>query len=201
MAQVMEQTALRRCGPLEIDQFADALRLANKGCEDIHNRLAVEARNDDHTGMDRAAVAPEKLSGMIKRRLVPLTLLVAVLGGLGFLALRRTEPFYQGKALGVWIAELQYGRYGDHAMEDEARKALRAMGEIAVPNLIATLQRTDSRLKEAINNLSQSSPLDRRLFPSRIFYRLAAAGALGEIGPPASDGIPVLIQASKQDNV
>ena len=82
----------------------------------------------------------------------------------------------------------------------DARKALRAMGRRVVPNLISTLQRKDSRLKDAINTLSWDSPLNKKLFASRLLDQRAAAMALGEIGPPAVLAIPALIQASKEDD-
>src|SRR2546423_3473890 len=81
----------------------------------------------------------------------------------------------------------------------DARKALRAMGRRVVPNLISTLQRKDSRLKNAINTLSWDSPLNKKLFASRLLDQRAAM-ALGEIGPPAVLAIPALIQASKEDD-
>jgi HEAT repeat protein len=127
--------------------------------------------------------------------LVPLALLLC---GLLWLALRKTEPSYQGKPLSRWIRGLEYENVNPTA---EQRAALRAMGQPAVTRLIELLEHHDSALKRKfIEYAKYHADIHNRFIAPRYvipesIYHAEAATALGEIGPAAQAAIPALMAA------
>ena len=83
----------------------------------------------------------------------------------------QSGPTYHGRALGQWVTKLKQGNLKEQAA---AQEALHALGPKAVPYLVADLD-------------------DASLWSQ---WRAYAAGALGEIGPPASNAIPALLPMS-----
>jgi beta-lactamase regulating signal transducer with metallopeptidase domain/HEAT repeat protein len=82
-------------------------------------------------------------------------------------------PIYHGHPAGYWILRREQGSRDEQA---EARAVLRSMGKAAVPFFIQSLHET---------NLPD-------------LWHAYAASALGEIGPAASEAIPVLLQMTNQ---
>lgn len=108
------------------------------------------------------------------------------------------EPRYQGKTANEW-ARASYSALdlGSPTKQAEACEALRAMGKNAVPSLVHELSRSYiqhpyPRLEKYANRIPA---LRGRLSPSPI-DAIIAARALGEIGPSASNAIPMLLQVS-----
>lgn len=135
---------------------------------------------------------------MIRRQRVFILSLagIVVLGVLLSLWIPR-EPRYQGKPLSFWIGQLYVGEQGDPQAREEARRALRSIADKAVPRLIDVLTKKDSPLKQAINRLSNESPLGENLLRPASSDKGWAAHVLGEIGPPALAAVPALVEVSQ----
>jgi HEAT repeat protein len=82
-------------------------------------------------------------------------------------------PFCQGHAAGYWAIKLKQGSRDE---QTKARVALRTMGKAAVPFFIQALHEPG--------------------WPPQ--WQACAASALGEIGSPASDAIPALLQMTNR---
>ncbi len=112
------------------------------------------------------------------------------------LMLHNREPRYHGHPLTYWTTKLKQGPHKEHA---EAQEALRAMGKSAVPSLVHDLERHDSPLK--VKLLKKYAPRFHYLYrwlPEAAYWKqAAAASALGEIGPSASNAVPALLQLSR----
>jgi len=81
---------------------------------------------------------------MRKRVHIALAVLLVMLAGvIGWQGLRLREPVYQGKSLGVWLAE-----YAENtaASKRAAEEAVRHIGTNAIPALLEMLSRKDSKL-------------------------------------------------------
>ena len=125
--------------------------------------------------------------------------LAVVMSPIMFLSQRPREPSYQGKPLSKWLRGFEYENLNP---SEEARTALRAMGEPAVARLIAILETNDSALKRKFIDYARRRPgvhnrviAPRHIIPENV-YHAQAATALGEIGPAAHPAIPALMKAS-----
>jgi HEAT repeat protein len=117
-------------------------------------------------------------------------ILVAVLFLLG------GEPCYHGQPLSYWTVKLKHGDLNEQV---EARDALKAMEKSAVPILMHILEKEDPPIKlKILEDYGARFPILRRwLVPISYQTRMDAASALGEIGPSASNAVPILLQAGK----
>jgi HEAT repeat protein len=119
----------------------------------------------------------------------------------------KKEPVYQGKALKDWIRTLQAP---DPYVRLKALEALSAMGPKAapaIPELIRSLENKDELFH--ISVFSTLSQIGKPAVPSLLeiftdpgrdqFIRRDAACALGSIGVDASEAIPELIKALKNN--
>ena len=77
---------------------------------------------------------------------------LALICGLGFLALREREPRYQGRALSEWLAELRVTSPSSEsiAAAENAEKAVRAIGKEAIPFLMKMFRAEDSTLEQQL---------------------------------------------------
>src|ERR1700687_4598345 len=105
--------------------------------------------NEEHVN----EVQPSK-RGWKKTAIVMMSLLVAVIGGLLYLALPPREPSYQGKPLSYWLAKCEevgtISADTKDPKERECREAIRHIGTNAIPALLRKLQAKDSALKSQL---------------------------------------------------
>lgn len=136
-----------------------------------------------------------------------ITILVIICAGtLLWWAVRGRGPRYEGHTVSYWLSRLGSSNWGKQV---EARRAFRNMGATAVPSLIAELQREESPFQRKFKTYARRVPLLNRFVSPTIietgtpqgpaisslqfhFLHQYAVRALGEIGPAASNAIPVL---------
>ncbi len=117
-------------------------------------------------------------------------------GGLALLlALKPVEPYYQGRALGRWLADLDLSTSSaDQATRLEAQRAVRAMGTNALPRLAYMIRARDSIWRAGLlKALSHQSLLNLQLTPASTVRSRAVQGYY-VLGAAADPGVPVLIQ-------
>jgi HEAT repeat protein len=136
-----------------------------------------------------------------RRVVLPLLVMAGVVPALWWMC-RVKEPQYQGRTVSYWAHLLSRGNEKERV---EAREAVRAMGESAVPFLAHVVRTDDSWWKAGLRNrYGARFPVLLRWFPplpdSATTERREAAFALGEIGPAASKATPALEWASMQND-
>lgn len=144
------------------------------------------------------------------RMLAMWVMLLAGLVALAFFQMRGPRmPVYQGKPLSKWFEDFERASQmqlagGPMGGMERSSEAFRQLGQKAVPYLIHELTNT-SGLKEKYVSMKSSAPgwafkVLPRVQVGAWANRTAAAMALGEIGPTATNAIPYLIEAvSKSD--
>lgn len=99
------------------------------------------------------------------------------------------DPQYDGKPLSEWLDQLGHA---DERKNQAAADAFEAMGESAVPSLIAALRKRDSAVKEQIELVARLQPWFNVSFGSASSTRAKAVKAFSILGPAAADAIPAL---------
>ncbi len=135
-------------------------------------------------------------------RIIFAFLLIAVLGGVAWQVLRtsKPEPVYQGKPLNYWIKELDHNvSQSDGFSYWVGEKPVLEIGPPAIPFLIATLKKKDSRLNDAYVSLYPKLPKwmrDHLSTPQKSAeMRANAAHGLKLFGPKAAVAVPDLMAA------
>jgi hypothetical protein len=134
-----------------------------------------------------------------RNRILPIGLLAVILGGIGWLALRQSqpEPSYQGKPLSFWLAASR-GLGPPGPSVGEADTAIRQIGTNAVPTLLRMLQLRDSKFKVTIFMLLQKQHVIRIPYaPSNPNIR--ALWGFQTLGATASNAVPQLIELFDRD--
>jgi hypothetical protein len=131
-----------------------------------------------------------------KRNILIIALLVAIVGGLAWVALQSGEPVYRGKSISRWINEVG-------VFANPPAPALPLLDSNAVPFLVEALQRPDGRLHSIYLRLWNKLPSSvQNKLPQPVpgwAIRANAAALLGTIGTNATTAVPALIQALKSD--
>lgn len=122
-------------------------------------------------------------------------LAIALSVGIAFVALRPREPVYQGKRLGVWVANLSPGNSQEAWLQ--GGEALRQMGTNALPFLVRMLESSDSRLKLRLMSWLQQQSLVKLHFKPASFRRYCARRALEVLGSSVKPAVPQLVQIAK----
>jgi len=92
----------------------------------------------------------------LKKRRFILLILVLGVGAVVFLWRSPREPVYQGKSVSAWMRDLN----GPNPLaRSNAGVALHAMGPLAVPYLVESLNRRDSVFKGPYRSLAPKLPL------------------------------------------
>jgi hypothetical protein len=133
-----------------------------------------------------------------KRRILTLSLLIAVVGVASWLLLRpEPEPVYQGKPLTYWCEQYiaTYGPNSQGKSRAQVEIAIRAIGTNAIPTLLRWLKTDeDSKLKVKLLQLaSKQHVLNIRWKTAEIQHREARIG-LRCLGPLAKSALPTLIE-------
>ncbi|MDB6065657.1 MAG: lyase domain protein repeat-containing protein [Pedosphaera sp.] len=133
---------------------------------------------------------------MRKRSRIALTLLLlAVIGGIGWVVTRPSEPVYEGKRLSEWLESNTSGN-GD----SKAYAAVVAAGTNAIPTLLRFMRSTDSPLKMKLLALAQKQHFIKFHHvgaKDRIFQSYSGFMALGDKGIVA---LPELIKIYEQND-
>lgn len=139
---------------------------------------------------------------MSKRLGIPLgVLVVALLGGALWNALRQPAPAYKGKPLAFWLRGFDIG-YNDPRKPsfDESVEAVRQAGTNALPTLLRMLRSRDSDLKHRLTRQAEKQHLVRIEYVSADRQRWAAMqGFLALVGREAKYAIPQLIEISRHE--
>ncbi len=106
------------------------------------------------------------------------------------------ELTHEDRTLEEWLEAL-VGRQASPKPE-EARRAIQAMGESAVPSLIDMLNARDSKLKEQIELVARLQPWFNVSFGRASTKRSRAILAFKTLGPAAAGAIPDLQRALEQ---
>lgn len=126
---------------------------------------------------------------------------ISVAGGIfivavAFIAFGPHEPTYEGKPLGVWLADLQNPT---RSVQIAAREAITRMGTNALPALIDMMRAEDSRLKRAFMDLAEKQTLVKFRFSRAGTRRQQAAQGFQVLRKLAEPAIPALIDLLGKD--
>lgn len=142
----------------------------------------------------------------MKRRLAKILFLLGLAAfavGWGVHWLNR-EPSHEGRPLSEWVRDLR-----DNQPETRARalKALRAMGDDAVPYLAETIGKDETLLERVNRRLGSYVPGRVRRAVARAFgldrmmtRKIEAAHALQTLGTNAQESIPALVKLLRDSN-
>lgn len=154
-----------------------------------------------------------------KRLILPAALLIAALGGLGWLFLRSPEPVVKGKRLSVWL-EAGYnmhapahfplpphfhptGSFGpirfNSPEEQAADEAMRAVGTNAIPTLLRMLRATDSPFKLKMIDLAQTQHFIPIRYVSAEEWNSAAVSGFSQLGHDTRDALPAVVEIYLQN--
>lgn len=142
----------------------------------------------------------------LKRKI--LIALAVVVGLTVFLVVRQELAYrrasYQGKSARTWAQKLPANF--DLTVTNDAITAFHVMGSNAVPPLVAMLKTRESWYARLLVQQGKQLPIATRRYlfdkikPGRSgAQRIAAARALGVVGPGASEAVPDLMAALKDD--
>jgi len=129
------------------------------------------------------------------RRILLVTLLIAVLGFVSWLLLRPDpEPTYQGKPLSYWLDGIGNGR------TLEATEAVRELGTNAIPTLLRLLKSRDSRLKLLLIQLGSKQNVIHLKWKTAQSRRFEAQFAFTCLGVQGRSAVPDLIEIYRQSS-
>lgn len=113
-----------------------------------------------------------------------------------------TEPTHEGQPLSAWIERT---RTGDMLAQDHARQVVTQIGLPAVPEMIVQIERTTSLRERVGERLRKYLPSSTWRFLPDVkklrARRIQAMHVLQMIGPPASNAIPAVAQAFRENDV
>jgi len=134
-----------------------------------------------------------------KHRILHFTLLLAILGCVGWLALGQPdEPVYEGQPLTYWlehyfpVASRPPGGSGLMLPDPQAVRAIRLIGTNAIPTLLRLTRAQDSRPKTE----PLSTTRNQELVPVRLGWGQTQWARIGfsVLGAAASNAVPALIE-------
>ena len=136
---------------------------------------------------------------MEKRLKIALAILfLAVIGVVGWLGLKSTQPVYQGKHLDRWLDE--YNRVGSMDKTEPVSKAIRAMGTNCLAFLLAHIKHTESPLKQKLIAILQKQKLVRLPFYGADPYQSTSVLALRALDSQAAPLCPELLPIAQDSS-
>jgi HEAT repeat protein len=139
--------------------------------------------------------------------ILAVVLLITVLAGLSWKAMRSREPAYQGKTLSTWLRQFEDAKanqFRDRAQFEAqfvgpTQNAVRQMGTNALPTLLTMLQAKDSEIRSiAIHWLDKRS--FRWLPASQTVRREMALDGFAALGTNAEPAVPALMALLNHTN-
>jgi len=129
------------------------------------------------------------------RRILPLAIAALLIAAIGWHVHATREPTYQGKRLGVWLAEA-YPWTGDQSPSryDETDAAVHAIGKQAVPTLLRMLQTRDFPGQTVLARLAAKQYWVKIQFTEAEMEQWRAVQGFRILGPEARDAFPELRQ-------
>jgi HEAT repeat protein len=134
-----------------------------------------------------------------RRRIASTTAVLAVLALLAWLTFHSSEPSYHGKSLSAWLDQARQNQEGaneflsDIHLDTPSARAIRAMGQDALPTLLRMAHTRDTPLRRELGNLSERHPW-LGLHPQH-FKEIQEKAAYGflVLGPETKTALPELI--------
>ena len=139
----------------------------------------------------------------IRRRILPVALVSALLVGFAWLVLRPHEVCFEGKPVSRILLEVYfnggywYGRQpgpANSASRFQAERAVRALGTNLLPLLIRWAGTHDSGFREVVGNMAWDDSFDYLHLPPQAGKHEVAAWAFGLLGDQARPAVPALVQ-------
>jgi hypothetical protein len=129
-----------------------------------------------------------------KRRILLVSLLIAILGVISWLILRQhdPEPVYNGKPLTYWLDSLI--NRTSHPSQVEAEKAVQKIGTNAIPTLLRLLRTRDSKFKLNLIQLTHKQHLVNLKWNTALFQHIQAETGFRCLGPNGKSALPDLIE-------
>ena len=143
---------------------------------------------------------------MKRARTIALVVLVAtvLVGSLSY-GLRPRELVYRGKRISAWIADLGSN---NRELIEPAHQVLVEMGEPAIPHLVRTVEKRESRFRSWYLSFWSSRKLPefvQRRLPVPISHmhlaRMNSVAVLSRMGAKANRAVPVLVQVLEQEDM
>jgi hypothetical protein len=132
-------------------------------------------------------------------RILLLIFVIAVVGGIAWLASKPDDPVYQGRHLSEWVddnyqSHLAVSRPGlSKGAQERAENAIRHIGTNALPTLLKMIRYTDSPLKKEIMALADKQRLITVSIYNEDYYHDSAYTAFMVLGPVAKPVVPNLV--------
>jgi len=120
---------------------------------------------------------------------------IGVFLGLAF-ALTKTpsEPTYNGKRLGEWLADRRFNERGQIVLSEPSVEAVRAIGTKALPSLLTMLRSSDSPTKMKLAVLLARYPHLCRCIPTNGERRSRAVYGFRALGADAKPAFPDIVK-------
>jgi HEAT repeat protein len=135
---------------------------------------------------------------MIKRVQITLAvLLVALVSGIAWQALRERQPVYQGKRLSSWLKVYRLGWMIHTTLN--ADEAVRQVGTNALPTLLRMLRAKDSALKVKLMELAKRQHIIKIEYTTAQELNYRAACAFRALGVEAQSAVPALIEIANRN--
>ncbi|MDB6065622.1 MAG: repeat protein [Pedosphaera sp.] len=130
-------------------------------------------------------------------------LLLAVIGGIAWLAFRPNEPAYKGKRLSVWLEGYRVANVAssqDMKALHELDEVVRSSGTNAIPTLLRRLQAKDSSLTLWLVALAGKQHLFNVKFASAAEKQQEGTYGFMALGADGKAAVPELIKMYEQDS-
>ncbi|MDB6068278.1 MAG: repeat-containing protein [Pedosphaera sp.] len=124
-------------------------------------------------------------------------LLVAGIGGIGWLMVRPSEPVYQGKALSEWLRYYDVG--SEPAMRKDVDEAVQQMGTNAIPTLLRRMRLKNSAMRERWFALARKQHVIKVANVSVWSRRMEGVLGFYALGVKGRDAVPELIEMYEED--
>lgn len=122
---------------------------------------------------------------------------IVILGSTAWVALRPSEPVYQGKRLSYWLKGYHFNdKRPEHQKADEA---VRQIGTNAFPTLLRMLSEKDSDLTIKLRKLARKQHIIEIEYPMAEISHNHASDGFKALGAKAKDAVPVLIEIYNQN--
>jgi hypothetical protein len=135
-------------------------------------------------------------------RIVIAILVVAMVGGVGWLVLRPREPVYEGKPLSYWLGGRSCIQIGEAPLEvnyGQVVMAVHQVGTNAIPELLRSLRAKDSVRALRFVRLARKQHFIKFRYISPILRHNFGVYGFGMLGADGKGAVPALIEIYKEN--